>query len=48
MKITRDHWHGEKRYAYSKKHGWLSWFASELGACFCGWLPCNQPKHIKD
>ena len=44
-KLTRVHWHGGKRYAYSKRYGsWLVWHDSDIHAVLSGWLPTTyQP-----
>lgn len=43
--LTRIHRHNGRKYAYSAKaQRWLLWHESELGAVFCGWLPC-VPAH---
>jgi len=46
MKVTQIHRHKGRKYGFSKKHGWLAWHNSDLGAPFCGWLPINEPKHM--
>jgi hypothetical protein len=45
--LTRIHFYNNRKFGFHKKHGWMIYNTSELGACFCGWWPINKPAHIK-
>jgi hypothetical protein len=47
-KLTRIHWHQERRYAYSKRYGsWLVWHDSDIHAVLSGWLPTTYQPSTK-
>lgn len=44
--LTRLHFHNGAKFAFHKKHGWMRYLNSELGAACSGWLPINKPAHV--